>query len=607
MNLVNANRYVFFLFATMFACFLIVNFVGPSGIRKTFIDGDGSGHYAYLPAIFIHHSVDFTPVFEVEKAKRSLDYQGHYFHEQNGVLINKFSLGTALLQLPFFLLAWLVSIIFGLSADGYNLLFQYAVAVSAFLWVFIGLVFLTKLAALYGAKRQTAWIIALMGLLGTNLFFYTFLAPSMSHAYSFSLISIFLYFLKKSFENYSRKTILISAFLLGLIVLVRPVNLIVVAAIPFLAGSFKSLFFTIRKKVFKFDFIPALLLFVLALSPQLIINYLQTGNLFVLGYKNEGFNFSNPEVVNFLVSYRKGWLVYTPFMLLLIPSLVILYKRTKYEFFSFLLFFVLLIYVFSSWWNWLFGDSFGMRPMVDFYALFLLLIILFADTLTKRFYQIGLGIFITFTSFLNLFQTYQYSKGILHPDSMTQDAYWYVFLKTGQNYEDVIGDFDEYFYGELSKEPFLKTTADYINTRTGWSKPGKTIRDDTRNHEVVLMDENAIYSPAFRFAFPDSLFGRKNLYVKFNLDYLELEKNAGMNCLFVVDISDSTDDLLFYKTFRVKRLPTDVTGIWQKGQIGFKLPVIKPEMQRLTLYIWNRDKQNILLDSLQIEFYTYAP
>jgi len=607
MNLVNANRYVFFLFATMFACFLIVNFVGPSGIRKTFIDGDGSGHYAYLPAILIYQSVDFTPVFEMEKAKRSLAYQGHYFHKVDDVLINKYSSGTALLQMPFFLLAWLLSVIFGLPADGYNILFQYAVAVSAFTWVLIGLFFLIKLAGLYGVNRKTALVIAITGLFGTNLFFYTFLTPSMSHAYSFSLISIFLFYIKKSSGTYSRSAVLISSFLLGLIVLVRPVNLIVVAAIPFMANSFNTLRFTIRQKLFKFDFVPAIVLFVLALSPQLTINYLQTGSVFVLGYKNEGFYFFNPEVVNFLVSYRKGWLVYTPFMLLLIPSLVTVYKRSKYEFFSFLFFFVLLIYIFSSWWNWLYGDSFGMRPMVDFYALFFLLIILFTDKLTKSHYKIGLGIFIFITSFLNLFQTYQYSKGILHPDSMTKEAYWYVFLKADQKYENVIGDYDEYFYGELTKEPYLKSTADYINTVNGWSKPGKTIFDETREREVVMMGENSFYSPVFRYIFPDSVFGRKNLYVKFNLDYQELEKNAGMNNLFVVDISDSTDDLLFYKTFRVKRLPTDVTGIWQKGHIGFKLPFIKPEMRRLTLYIWNRDKQKILLDSLQIEFYTYTP
>ena len=141
---------------------------------------------------------------------------------------------------------------------------------------------------------------------------------------------------------------LVSAFVLGLIILVRPVNALVLAAIPFLASSPGNLLSTVKTKNLKLDLIPAAALFFLAISPQLIINFLQTGNLFVLGYRNEGFYFDSPEFANFLLSYRKGWLVYTPFMLLLLPSLIFLYRRSKYEFFSFLIFLVLLIYIFSD-------------------------------------------------------------------------------------------------------------------------------------------------------------------------------------------------------------------------------------------------------------------
>jgi hypothetical protein len=103
---------------------------------------------------------------------------------------------------------------------------------------------------------------------------------------------------------------------------------------------------------------------------------------------------------------------------------------------------------------------------------------------------------------------------------MTKDAYWYVFLKSDQNYSGVIGDFDEYFYGKLSEKPFLKTYADFQNPADGWSKPSKTRLEESRNHAVVLLDENTVYSPAFRMTIPDSLKSRKNLYVKFKADYL---------------------------------------------------------------------------------------
>ena len=601
------DRLTTWLLLAMLASFVFVNFIGPNSVRKNFIDGDGSGHYAYLPAIFIYQSVDFTPVFEVEKAKRSLSYQGHYFHKEGDVLINKYSSGTSLLQMPFFLIAWLASVFLGFPSDGYSILFQYSVALAALFYVFIGLIFLVKLLGLYGVSKKQAGFISFAGLFATNLFFYTFLAPSMSHAYSFFLIAAFLFFVKKTFLVYTRGSILISAFLLGIIVLVRPVNIIVLASIPFIAGSSNQLFSLMKEKVLKLDILPATFLFLIALTPQFLINFLQTGNILVLGYKNEGFYFENPEFVKFLFSYRKGWMVYTPFMLLVIPSLIALYKKSKYTFYTFLFFFLLVIYVFSSWWNWLYGDSFGMRPMVDFYALFLLIIALATEKIKKKVFTIFLIIFTAAAAFLNLFQTYQYSKGILHPDSMTKEAYWYVFLKSDKKYEGVIGDFDEYFYGKLSEKPFFKTRSDFQTPETGWSKPSHLIQVKGRKHRVAVFDENVIYSPAFTFKIPDSLKGRKNLYIKFNTDYFEIDKNAAQNCLFVVDISSTNTKPVFYKTFRLKRLPDEQTATWRKGKIGFKLPEIKPEMNKITLYIWNKNKHRLLLDSLDIGFYTYAP
>ncbi|MCK4288819.1 MAG: hypothetical protein KAW86_06420, partial [Bacteroidales bacterium] len=46
------------------------------GFRDNIISGDGRGYYAYLPAIFIHKTLDFTKIYEIEKEKYSLSYQG---------------------------------------------------------------------------------------------------------------------------------------------------------------------------------------------------------------------------------------------------------------------------------------------------------------------------------------------------------------------------------------------------------------------------------------------------------------------------------------------------------------------------------------------------
>ncbi|NOX84692.1 MAG: hypothetical protein GXO86_01810 [Chlorobi bacterium] len=606
MNAGNEKRNTGLLVVFMLAVFYVVNFIAPEQPRTTVIDGDGSGLYAYLPAIFVSHTVDFTPVFYFEKSRRPPGYVGHNYHKAGGIMINKFWCGTALLEMPFFLIAWILSLIWGLPPDGYNILFQYAVALAAIFWVGLGLVYTVRLFRLYNISETFAWSLVLAGFFSTNLFSYTFVNPSASHAYSFSLIAVFLYYSKKLFIQYDKKPLYAAAFLLGLIILVRPVDFVIVLALPFLASSPEVFIQTIRKKIFSKDVLVAALLFLVALSPQLIINILQTGKPLIYGYKNEGFYWGHPQILKFLFSYRKGWFVYTPFMLLLFPAMIALWKRSKYEMIGFLTFLILVVYLFSAWWNWLYGDSFGMRPMVDLYALFFLVIALMFAEITKKTVKILLAVFIAAAVFLNLVQTYQYATGILHPDSMTRDAYWYIFLKTDSRYRHAIGDEDEYFYGELSGKPFFETAYQTGTFSEGWSTPSNVTVLEGMQQQVMKMDNHHIYSPSFTYQVPKELTGKDNLYVVFSAEYLEPVPDAALTALFVVDVSGKKGERLFYKAFRMKRLPDQRTGEWREGSIGFKLPVITPETDKMVFYVWNKDKQTFYINRIALKLFTYS-
>lgn len=599
------DKFISGLLTLILASFIISNFIGPNTYREVIIDGDGSGLYAYLPAIIIHKTIDFTPVFEFEKSRRAPDYMGHYFHSYEKILINKFSCGTALLQLPFFLIAYLLSLLIGLETDGYNVIFQYSVALSAIFWAFIGLIYFVKLATLYGVKKEYAWLITISGFIGTNLFYYTLVAPAASHIYSFSLISIFLYFMKKSFQEYDRKSVFISSFILGLIVLVRPANILVVIVLPFLSSSPKNFYQLIRNKFAKGDILLIVLVFIIGLSPQLIINYLQTGKLILYGYQNEGFYFTRPEILNFLVSFRKGWFIYTPFMLLLIPAIVTLFKRSRFEFFSFLGFFLVLIYIFSSWWNWFYGDSFGMRPMVDYYSIFFLIIALFVSSIKRPNMRLITFIFIGLTTILNLFQTYQYTKGIIHPDSMNREAYQKVFLKTSDEYVGIIAAADESYYGILNETPLFETMNDMEGIYPGWTNAKNPGKKTFSGQNSAQLNDTIIYSPSFSYRIPESLVSKRNLYVFFEAMLLENKINAAIDALFIVDISNNEGQTIFYKKFQVKKLPDDIVGEWQKESIGFKLPELIEDMVQIKFYIWNINRQDFLLDDLMIRIHEY--
>jgi hypothetical protein len=73
----------------------------------------------------------------------------------------------------------------------------------------------------------------------------------------------------------------------------------------------------------------------------------------------------------------------------------------------------------------------------------------------------------------------------------------------------------------------------------------------------------------------------------------------------VVDISGKEGNI-FYKTFKLKKIPDNITNTWREGHIGFKLPEITDEMDYIKLYIWNVKKGTYYLDDLKIDFYTYG-
>lgn len=594
---------------TILVGFIILIFISiqlmRGGAARYIIEGDGSGYYAYLTTVFVYKSTDFQHAYNYEKSWRGLDYMAHYFHSYNGKLINKYFLGTSLLILPFFLMAMLFCVVSGIPPDGYNFIFQYAVAMAATFYALAGLLLLNRTLRTYGIDKVLVFILLLVLILGTNLFYYTFLHPSMSHAYSFFAISLFIFGARYYFLNPSVRWLYLAAACLGLVMLIRPTNLLVVIAIPFIAGNKASLhkgfsYMMQHKIIFTFATIIVLAVFGL----QWLFNLIQSGTPFIWSYNYEGFDFLKPEFLDFLISYRKGFFVYTPFFLLLIPALVWLFLNDKYKFYSFAVFFVLLVYVLSSWWNWFFGDSFGMRALIDYYPLFLIPIALFLKRLSvNRKWSFLAACFIVVTLTLNLIQSYQYHMRILHPDSMTQEKYWYVFLKTGEKYRNIFGGFSEPVFNFPVGSDEFAFFNDFEYAYPEWSQDGiQQTQEAWSGSRIARMGGSMIYSPTLVLDSPKLTLKGHPVYVEVSVMYREIRPDAANDALLVYAATDRTNSLLFYKTFKLKQLPGDMTKDWYKAEFGFKVPEWNDNVQQVKVYVWQRSESGFELDDFNIRF-----
>ena len=400
------------------------------GHNERFITGDGKGYYAHLPALVIYHDWDYRFMEKYESTYYEPANYAEFRNQVDGEWVNKYFAGVTLLMMPFFLLAHLVSLVSGLPADGYNPVYQYAVAFAALFWLWAGLYFLRRFFNRQKIPAIVTGIVQVLIVCATPLFFYTVYDASFTHVYSFALIAGFICFTEKGIKTGFGPSVAIAFLVLGLIIAVRPVNGLVILSVPFIGGTdnfkpLKLIRFIPKKYLFA-----GFLLFLLPLFFQMALWKAQTGNWLVWSYVGEGFNFLDPHLKQILFSYRKGLFVYTPFLLLSLLGLIVLIKQKKRDGFLFLLFLFVVAYVFSSWHSWWYGMTYGQRVFVEYLPYFAWLTAILFVGVRKRLFYLLLGIFFL-TMLLNFVQINQHRRYILHWSTMNKEKYRKVFLRTG--------------------------------------------------------------------------------------------------------------------------------------------------------------------------------
>jgi len=362
--------------------FVINNYLG--NMDET-IKADGTGYYDYLPSVFIHHDIiryndDQNISHNKYERINSLDVYVNYKNSK----VNKYPCGTAILESPFFLITYFSQPKSVSINNGYQVPYQHAVFYAAVFYLFLTLVFLKKILWLYKCSNTTIVFSQLLLVFATSVTNYVNFDASYSHIYSLFAITAFFYFVKLYFESKKFSAFYLACGFLGLIIILRPVNGMIVFFIPFLAGSyvrFKDgiilLLHNLQKTIVGIIIVLAIVFI------QCLFWYLQTGSFIIYSYGNESFNFLKPEVFNVLFSYRKGLFIYTPVLLLMMSALIWFgIKQRFYELFTWLVFFILITYVISSWWCWFYGGSYGLRAYVDFFSMFFILFAIMFDKLS---------------------------------------------------------------------------------------------------------------------------------------------------------------------------------------------------------------------------------
>lgn len=380
-------------------------------------ESDVAEYYSFLPAIFYQNDSAST-----------LNFKN-----------NKRTIGMAIMYSPAFLVGHIIATQTGDIKDGYSSPYKWSIRWGSIIFCIGGLLFCRKSLLLF-FKDEIVTISLASIFFGTNLLYYTYSSGEMPHSYLFFLYSAFIFICLKLILNKKQKNLILIGLLGGIITLIRPTDiLIILFPLFFKVHNFNE--FKNRIKIFFSDLFVlsiSILAFLLPLLLQMVLWKQYVGTFIYYSYANERFFFNDPQIINFLFSYRKGWLLYTPIMTISIVG-ILLSKKQLNDFFIFLIVFVPLnIYILSCWWDWSFGGSFGCRALIQSYAV---LIFPFA-AMISWFWQLGkkkkflneiskTGI--TLLLFLlikaNLIQTMQYKWLVIHWSGMNEITYKYIFLR----------------------------------------------------------------------------------------------------------------------------------------------------------------------------------
>jgi len=417
------------LFSLIFSVFTIWYWPSWQRGKSTPFTWDVELYYAYLPAAFIHHDLSFSyphphPMGTAPKT---------------GIKIPKYTCGMAFMYMPFFFLGHKIAHNQKSPTDGFSEPYATCIHWGSVFYVLLGPFFLRKVLLRFFSEGISATLL-LIALFGTNLFFYTYYEGEYTHGYLFCLVSVFLWQTIRWHEKQSWGLAIGLGLILGLITLIRPTDILI--------GLLFVLFNVVSWQTFKDKWqllwarkwqvaVMGLCVF-LVFSIQMIYWKKMTGDWLYQSYGDEGFFWSDPKFKFVLLSYRKGWLVYTPVMVLSLLGLFFLRRHARNFLWAIPVFFVLNLYVVSSWWCWWYGGSFGMRALVETYPVMLIALGAFLTwcihsasryKLTDVLKKYGATAFVMACICLNLVQTYQYKRDMIHYDSMNGKAYWHVFGK----------------------------------------------------------------------------------------------------------------------------------------------------------------------------------
>lgn len=351
---------------------------------------DGLGYYQWLPSAFVTGDFDWM-------------FWGHKVSEDKAISL--FTLGVAVLQLPFFLASQWLTWVFEYPNTGFNPANAVAMMAATATYAGAGAVLSFKLARRY-SNTPSALLAVIAIYAGSNLFYYATDQPLMSHVYSFFLITLFCWCGLRIIDGPRRVHVLLFMFSGALLLLIRQLNAFVIVFPLWMAfsspdgikGAWRNL---VRHR---WTFIIGLVLGLVPWILQSIYWHHITGDWYANGYalKGEHLEFDKMVPGKVLFSPRNGWFVFSPIFLIVVGTLLVHAWRNTRTARPVLVILIITVLLYSAWWCWWLGGAYGYRGLVDLYGLLAIPTAWFFRSVLRRSWSLRIFIAVLFWALIRL-------------------------------------------------------------------------------------------------------------------------------------------------------------------------------------------------------------
>lgn len=323
---------------------------------------DPSFYYAQLRSPVIEHDLSFQD--------ETIPPGGVPIYSPTGLQPSPWPIGTSLLWAPFFLLAHAYMLLrYGsVVADGCAVPYLVAVAAGSLFYGLLGLFSVYRTCRLFGGVLHS-FLIALLTVLATPLFYYMYRQPFMAHSTSFFAASTLVYvcvLIDRAMIDRRAAGAWIG-LLVGLNMLVRWTSVLLTIIPPGLvtAHMFAAVRTRNRQELRMWivqSIIAVSVAFIMAL-PQLALWHTIYGRWVV--FPSQGFSTATfvDHVTNLLISANRGLIFWSPFIIGgMIGTVLIAPRWLRHAAITYL---IAHIVVLGLWRDWYGGGGFGPRYFIE--------------------------------------------------------------------------------------------------------------------------------------------------------------------------------------------------------------------------------------------------